>query len=418
MKIQYFKQALNILKENPLISMVSILGTALSIAMIMVVVLMYQVKLVGYSPESNRSRMLYVYGTQIEDNEGVARAKGFMSSEVVRECFYTLEIPEAITAISSDSRPISLPDKRLYKEYAIKLTDDSFWKVFDFRFLQGTPFTEADFRSGICKVVISEEVARELFGSVDVVGREIILNFINYRICGVVKSVTEAATDAYAQVWIPYTTDDDLMSAGRLEGMNGSFQVITLAKKESDFDRIRIELENRKVVYNSGKSDYQVQFITGMITNVDKAMGSSGRVLVDWKTFMMDTGKLILFLLLVPAFNLTGVTQSAIQRRRAEMGVRKAFGGTTQKLLNQIIYENLLITLIGGIVGLGLSFVFFSVGKSFLFGDEPTLNTEMLIQPVTFLLALLFVLVLNLLSASIPAYRISRQPIVDTLKEQ
>ena len=60
---QYFKQAIQILKENRLTSVISILGTALSIAMILVVILQFQIKLVGFRPESNRDRMLsWEYG--------------------------------------------------------------------------------------------------------------------------------------------------------------------------------------------------------------------------------------------------------------------------------------------------------------------------------------------------------------------
>ena len=59
---QYFKQAIQMLKENRLTSVISILGTALSIAMILVVILQFQIKLVGFRPESNRDRMLYIMG--------------------------------------------------------------------------------------------------------------------------------------------------------------------------------------------------------------------------------------------------------------------------------------------------------------------------------------------------------------------
>ena len=48
------------LRENRLISLISILGTALSIAMIMVVILVFQVQLTSFVPEVNRDRMLYV----------------------------------------------------------------------------------------------------------------------------------------------------------------------------------------------------------------------------------------------------------------------------------------------------------------------------------------------------------------------
>ena len=59
---QYFKQAIQMLKENRLTSVISILGTALSIAMILVVILQFQIKLVGFRPESNRDRMLLYHG--------------------------------------------------------------------------------------------------------------------------------------------------------------------------------------------------------------------------------------------------------------------------------------------------------------------------------------------------------------------
>ena len=56
----YFKQALARLKENKLLSLISILGTALAICMIMVMVITYEVRVNNYSPEDNRDRTMYV----------------------------------------------------------------------------------------------------------------------------------------------------------------------------------------------------------------------------------------------------------------------------------------------------------------------------------------------------------------------
>ena len=55
---QYFKQALAQLRQHPLISVISIAGTALSIFLIMLVVMLQQVKVAPFSPESNRNRNL------------------------------------------------------------------------------------------------------------------------------------------------------------------------------------------------------------------------------------------------------------------------------------------------------------------------------------------------------------------------
>ena len=85
---QYFLQSLYHLRENPVITWVSLLGTALSICMIMVVVITLRARTADCAPEVNRSRTLYVPNM-------TARPKGAtdggmnsrMSVQTGRECF-------------------------------------------------------------------------------------------------------------------------------------------------------------------------------------------------------------------------------------------------------------------------------------------------------------------------------------------
>ena len=118
---QYFKQAIQMLKENRLTSVISILGTALSIAMILVVILQFQIKLVGFRPESNRGRMLYIMGIRADSRNSGDRNSTAMSDGVVKECLYPLQTPEAVTAIASNRAIVSLPNRQLFEEYVIKL---------------------------------------------------------------------------------------------------------------------------------------------------------------------------------------------------------------------------------------------------------------------------------------------------------
>jgi len=413
---QHIKQAVQLLKENRLVSCISIIGTALSIAMVMVVVLLFQIQLSGYYPEYNRDRMLYIQGTEATSKNGTDTNRGGMSAEVVRECFYSLKTPEKVTAIYSEDLPISLPNKRLFKEYNVKYTDDGFWSIFNFRFITGKPFEKADFLSGIHKAVITDQTARELFGTTDVLGKNIVINFINYSITGVVKEVSRAARDSYAEAWIPYTTKDQLMSLQYADGVSGGFNVCILAKHSKDFASIRTELKQQTARYNEGKQLYKVGFAENPISRLDIAMGSEGFRKVDYKDFILETGSLVLFMLLVPALNLIGVTQASIQRRKSEVGLRKAFGATYSKLVSQILYENLVITLLGGALGLLFSFGLLNISKDFLLQNNTMINSDMLFQPGTFVATLFFVLLMNFLSAGIPALRIAKQPIVEALK--
>jgi ABC-type antimicrobial peptide transport system, permease component len=415
---QYFKLALQSIRENPLVSSISIAGTALSIAMIMVVVLIFQIRSANYAPETNRDRMLYVHGTEVKSNarEG-SRSRGKMSQEVVRECFYSLETPEAVTAIASENKPVSLPGKRLFNRYRIKYTDSGFWSVFEFRFIKGKPFGQDDFSSGICGAVVSEKLAKEVFGSTDVVGMTCILDFSEYTIRGVVKDVTVAATDAYAEMWVPYTSKSSYFIVNNtFENMRGDFSVLILAKKRSDFKLIEDELHKRTALYNTGKKDFTVGFIDNPIRKTDIAMGSDEHHKVPVKEYLLNTGALLLFLLLIPTFNLTGVIQSSIQKRQEEIGIRKVFGATSGRILSQIIWENFIITFIGALIGVLLSFLFLWLCKSFLLTEQTQLTFGMLFKPWLFVAALLFTFLLNVLCSGIPALQISRKKIVDILR--
>ena len=71
--MQTVRQAFTILKQNPLLSTISILGTAFAITMIMAIVIIWQTKYADLEPEVNRSRCLYFSAMHISSKteEGV-----------------------------------------------------------------------------------------------------------------------------------------------------------------------------------------------------------------------------------------------------------------------------------------------------------------------------------------------------------
>lgn len=207
---QYFTQAWAQLRQQPLISAVSIAGTALAIFLIMLVVMMQQVKVAPFAPESNRDRFLHVHYMSITNkNWGGGSSNGPMGLKTARECFQSLKTPEAVTIYTCMvvSTPVNLPGQ---PGTGIDLlqTDDAFWHVFDFSFIAGKPYDRATFDAGQPVAVITESVARRLFQTSDAIGREFLLNHAPYKVAGVVKDVSTLATVAYGQVWVPYTSTE------------------------------------------------------------------------------------------------------------------------------------------------------------------------------------------------------------------
>ncbi len=144
---------------------------------------------------------------------------------------------------------------------------------------------------------------------------------------------------------------------------------------------------------------------------------------------LMPPALLMLLFLLLPAINLSGLVSNRMEARRAEMGIRKAFGAKRRTLLNEVVHENFVLTLLGGIVGWLLSWLFITavsntdvVHNMFLglseMGNEPSLDFRMFFTPTLFLVAFACCAVLNLMAALIPAWHSLRKPIVESLNQK
>ena len=147
----YLKQAWALLKENKLLSGVSIFGTALAICMIMVIVIVWQMRTANYSPEDYRDRMMYVSDTRAsyKENESYNDCY-FLASRVVKDCFYPLRSAEKVgMAYHGVQRLAAVADHTVEFKCDVTFTDAAFWNIFNFRFLSGKPYGEEEVQSGI-----------------------------------------------------------------------------------------------------------------------------------------------------------------------------------------------------------------------------------------------------------------------------
>lgn len=422
---QYFQQAWAQLKQQPIISAVSIAGTALAIFLIMLVVMMQQVKVAPFAPESNRDRFLHVHYMSINNKEwGDGTSNGPMGVKTARECFKSLKTPEAVTIYTCMviSTPVNLSGQPATGIDLLQ-TDDTFWHVFDFSFIAGKPYDQATFEAGLPVAVVTESVARRLFQTTDAVGREFLLNHAPYRVVGVVKDVSTLANTAYAQVWVPFTSTEITQDSWSDEHM-GMMSVTILAKSRDDFPAIREEAERRRQEYNTiiGEQGYTLIYRNRPYDQEKSAAGFAANIEPDVEQARRQRLIIFIILLIVPAINLSSMTQSRLRQRVSEIGVRRAFGSTKAELMGQIIAENLVVTLMAGALGLLLSVAFAYLGNTVLFAQEfsqtlspPAVDASILLHASTFGWALLFCFVLNLLSTGIPAWKASRVGIVNAL---
>ena len=423
---QYITQALAQLRQHPIISAVSIIGTALAIFLIMLVVMMQQVKTAPFAPESNRDRFLHTHYLSLGNKQfGDATSNGPMSTQTAKELYVSLKTPEAVTIYGCDAitTPVSLP-KQPATSFDLRQTDDVFWKVFDFQFIDGKPYDKATFEASIPVAVLSETVARTIFGTTKgIVGKEFLLSHAPFQVCGVVKDVSTLATNAYGQVWVPYTAgglDKDVWNGPHM----GMMSCTLLAKSREDFSAIREEADRRLEAYNQiiGEDGWNIVSRNRPYDQEKQSIAFASNWEPDLKAHRKQQLIIFLILLIVPAINISSMTQSRLRQRVSEIGVRRAFGSTRLEVMSQIIAENFIITLMAGTLGLLMSVVFAFVGSSVIFAQEynysivlPEVNITMLLQWDTFFWAFFFCFVLNLLSSGFPAWRASRIGIVNAI---
>ena len=192
-----------------------------------------------------------------------------------------------------------------------------------------------------------------------------------------------------------------------------------LAKDNSkeSMDAVHSEVERRVTEYNKqiGVEGWQIVNRNRPYTQEKDVAGGSANIEPDEKAARKSRWIIFGILLIVPAINLSSMTHSRLRRR--------AFGQTKVSTVISVINENLIITLIAGVLGLVLSVVMayffgnmlFSQGYNFSL-SQPETDMSMLMSWSTFGWALLFCFVLNILSSGIPAIQASRQPLVDSLR--
>ena len=422
------KQAWALIKQERLFSTVYIVGTGLVISLVMVLSIVLYVKFAPLYPDLNRGReLVWKYGVYKKaDGDGISSSA--LSYALLERAYEGIEEVEAVAVYHSfDHEDFVQPaDRPTQLPVAVQKINADYWRVYAFRFLEGKPFEEEAFQSGLPVAVITEQLARKLFGANPAVGQEVSLHFKAYRVVGVVETASPFMGNCYADIYVPFTVDPDWNRVWNQSGL-GPYASVALVKEGVSKEAVKRKIAERIAQFDrelqpEGSFETQGAPDPFWVSIFRKYSSQPPEVLSE----LMRYGLVFLLLLLIPAVSLSGMADSRMNRRMAELGVRRAFGAPRTTLFGQILMENLLYTLLGGALGLLISFGLVQLVRGWIFFSSPmdvttaevsamVLPTGSLLNPWVFLIALAVCFVLNLLSAMIPAWRASRRPIVESL---
>ncbi len=439
----YLTLALRVLTRRKFFTFISLFGISFTLGILMVLISFLDSSLGENPPLSDKGDMVFVSNlnlaryhydsTMIIDTNLVLEEMVFDTSYDVAEAgssnwnssvnngifqnyFDDLSSSRMMTIFNSDNSYVVFKDE-VKLEMAVALTDANYWKVFDHQFLEGRSFDDREVQNAAPVVVITDEIADEHFGrKSDVLGEEIVLDGKSHKIIGVFKHIGKLISFVSPDAVIPYTHQN---LANQSTFYHGSYSAIFLAKDGASTDALKEDIEaacetipldhpDNENGYTEAKmfpASFDEMFARGIYYDRD---ASKSLRIMKWALF-----GILAFFVILPTLNLINLNISRILERSSEIGVRKAFGASSSHIMGQFIIENIIQTLIGGVIGLVLAILLiYFINSAELMG-----RADLMMNWKFFVWSFLITLLFGVLSGLLPSLKMSKMQIVKALKE-
>jgi putative ABC transport system permease protein len=316
---------------------------------------------------------------------------------------------EAVAAYDFSGPGINLTGSGLPQQLTGIHASASYFDVFGARMALGRPYTaEEDRPDGPNVVVISNALWRGHFGSdPGIIGRTIELGGEAYTIVGVTGRTF--ATDPPKDVWLPLRADANSRDqAHYLKGTALLKPGITLTQAQAAMKLAAAEFA-RKFPYPPqppGASFTAVPLRDSLIGNVREGLllllGSVG------------------FVLLIACANVANLLLARATLRKREIAIRAAMGAGRRRIIGQLLTESVLLSLVGGALGLALGYAGVKALLAMNPGNIPRIGEHGAAVTLDWRvlgLTLLVAVATGILFGLIPALSASRTDLSATLKE-
>lgn len=247
--------------------------------------------------------------------------------------------------------------------------------------------------------VVGKTVVKNLFAGEDPVGKEIRVKNIPFRVIGVLESKGNGTmgNDQDDAIFIPYTT-----AMERVEGVDYLRMVYVVAKDESGIDRLQSDIENllrvRHGIKDPELDNFNIQNMKSIMDTMEQTTG----------TLTLFLGAVAAISLVVGGIGIMNIMLVSVTERTREIGIRKALGATYNVIVTQFLIEAVVISLMGGIIGIVLG-----IGASHLIGTLSGMSTVISIP--TIILSFGFSMAIGLVFGIYPARKAAKLNPIDAL---
>ena len=223
-------------------------------------------------------------------------------------------------------------------------TTEQFGAIYNVTTDEGSLFTADDVLSLANVAVIGKTVEQKLFDGSSAIGQKIRINNTTFRVVGVMKSTGQLSFLNFDEsVVIPYTTAQTYVF-----GINYFNRIVVEADSNSTVDEtaadVTATLRNDHNIIDPSKDDFYIQ-------TQQSAMATVSTILNVLTLFLAAVAAVSL---VVGGIGIMNIMLVSVTERTREIGLRKALGATNKDILSQFLLEAVMLTAIGGVIGIAL----------------------------------------------------------------
>jgi len=408
----YLKIAFKVFLRRKFFTFISLFAISFTLVVLMVAVAFLDHSLGKQPPENKQDRTLGVYWMEMKTPDGNGTWNGTVGYGFLNRYVRTLPNVEKVTLFTEAQLVHSYWHGEKIPAY-LKRTDGEFWQVLEFNFLEGGPFTPDDEKNANFVAVINEATRKKFFGGESAYGKTIEVDEQRFRVVGVVSDVSYLRMVPFSDIWVPIST---IKNPSYKTEMMGNFMSLILAHSAADLPAIKDEFKSRlpQVEFPDpkrwNKMNGAAETFFEAFTRQGPFSGHDNQSHPE--RYIAAIIIAMLLFMLLPTINLINLNVSRIMERASEIGVRKAFGASSWTLVGQFIIENVLLTLVGGVIGFIGSMLILQIITSS--GWFP--YAEFHLNYRVFLGGLMIAVFFGLMSGVYPAWKMSRLHPVLALK--